>query len=51
MEFIKIISPIKKRRHHKNNGYARIKRGVVIQQASEIPEKLGISQPNLVTLV
>lgn len=43
-----IKSPTKKRRHHNNRGYARIKRGVVTQQVSEIAERLGIPHPHRV---
>jgi hypothetical protein len=46
MKLTKIVSPNKRRRHHNNKGYGRIKRGVVIQQVSEIAERLGIPHPH-----
>jgi hypothetical protein len=48
MKLTKIISPTKKRRHHNNKGYARIKRGVVTQQVAEMAERLSISHPHKV---
>lgn len=48
MKLSRVVSPTKRRRHHNNKGYAQIKRGVVIQQVSEIAERLGIAYPHKV---
>lgn len=46
MKLTKVVSPTKKRRHHNNKGYARIKRGAVTQQVADMAEKLGIPHPH-----